>query len=233
MQRFSLPRRGQTLMLGTVATLAVAAMAAASSPAQSGGSRAAIPSGPPTPPCHAQAGFGCFVPAAPEPGTAIPSSEVNFSMRPAADNAFYIVGIQKGWYSDLGIKVNGFKATNDNAIPLAVKNQNNLGGMFGGSVIQVLNTQKNLKMVMFADDYLAQWLWASPKLKLKPVSYYVSKGMPFNEALKKALQPVIANGGSIATLPSLETRPILNLMFGMAGLRSRSSRSSTTLRTSC
>jgi len=52
----------------------------------------AIPAAPPTPACDSkpESGYGCFVPAPPEPGTDIPQQSLTFSMRAAADNAFYM-----------------------------------------------------------------------------------------------------------------------------------------------
>ncbi len=184
-----------------------------------------IPEGPPTPACDVkpESGYGCYIPAPPEPGTDIPQDSLTFSMRAAADNAFYIVTMKNGWFSDVGLTIEpkpyGFKATDENALPLAIKNQNNIGAMFGGSVIQTLRTNKKLKMIMFTDDFLGHFLWADPKLGLKPVTYYVKQGLPFPEALKKTLEPVLASGQKIATGPSLDTRPLIDTAFGVAGLK--------------
>ena len=44
-----------------------------------------------------------YIPATPEPGTDIPQVTVTFGMRPYADNTFYVIGIEKGWFKDVGI----------------------------------------------------------------------------------------------------------------------------------
>ena len=44
-----------------------------------------------------------FKPAAPEPGVDIPSATIKFGMRPYADNTFYIIGMKKGWFDEVGI----------------------------------------------------------------------------------------------------------------------------------
>lgn len=186
------------------------------------GAEITIPDGPPVPVCDAKADYGCFVPAPPEPGTDLPPSSIAFSMRPAADNAFYIVTMQNGWFKDVGITIepqpNGFKATDENAIPLLLKNQNNLGAMFGGSVIQTLRNNKKLKMIMFTDDFIGNIIWADPKLGLKPVSYYLEQGMPIEAALKETLQPLLGSGQKLATTAALDTRPLIDVAFGLAGL---------------
>ena len=44
-----------------------------------------------------------YAPAPPEPGTDIPAATIKFGMRPYADNTFYIIGMKKGWYNEVGI----------------------------------------------------------------------------------------------------------------------------------
>jgi hypothetical protein len=44
-----------------------------------------------------------FTPAQPEPGTDIPAATIKFGMRPYADNTFYVIGMKKGWFQDVGI----------------------------------------------------------------------------------------------------------------------------------
>ena len=46
-----------------------------------------------------------YTPAPPEPGTEIPQVTVTFGMRPYADNTFYVIGMEKGWFKDVGITV--------------------------------------------------------------------------------------------------------------------------------
>jgi hypothetical protein len=182
-----------------------------------------IPAAPPTPACEAGSDYGCFVPAVPEPGVDIPQQSLTFSMRPAADNAFYIVTLKNGWFKNVGLTIEpqpyGFRATDENAIPLCLKNQNNIGAIFGGSVIQTLRTSKNLKMIMFTDDFLGHFIWADPKLNLRPVGYYIKQGLPFEAALRKTLEPITISGQKLATSATLDTRPFIDTAFGLARLQ--------------
>ena len=182
----------------------------------------AIPDGPPAPACEAKPEYGCFVPPPPEPGTDLPTASVAFSMRPAVDNSFHIVAMQKGWFEDVGItiepKPNGFKATDENAIPLVVRNQNNLGAMFGPSVLQTLRNNKKLKMIMYTDDFVGNMIWASPNSGLKPVDEYLKQGMSIEAALKATLEPLVSPGKKLATTAALDTRPFIDVAFGLAGL---------------
>lgn len=181
-----------------------------------------IPGGPPKPQCAASPKFGCFTPAAPEPGTAIPPVNIAFEMRPAADNSFYVIPAAKGWFRDVGITTTpppyGLKATDQNAIPLVLHNQVNVGAMFGGSVIDSLGSQSKLKMIMLTDVQQGLFILANPALHLKPVSYYQHRGMPFTAALRAALQPTEKQGAQLATTPELDTRPLINDAYATAGL---------------
>lgn len=206
-----------------LATVAVMASSVAVLVANEGyAASIAIPEGPPAPACEAKAEYGCFVPAPPEPGTELPAASIAFSMRPSVDNAFYIVTLQNGWFKDLGITIEpqpyGFKATDENAIPLVVRNQNNLGAMFGPSVLQTLRTNKKLKMIMYTDDFIGNMIWASPKSGLKPVTEYLKQGMSIEAALKATLEPIVSSGKKMATTAALDTRPLIDLAFGLAGL---------------
>ncbi len=68
-----------------------------------------------------------YTPAAPEPGTDIPSVSVSFGMRPYADNTFYVIGIEKGWFKDVGITItpepDGMKTTENQWVSLLLNRQ--------------------------------------------------------------------------------------------------------------
>src|SRR5579864_5369142 len=68
-----------------------------------------------------------FVPAAPEAGTTIPHQQVKFGMRPFADNTFYVIAMQKGWFNDVCIGIEpapeGLKVNDTNATALLLNGQ--------------------------------------------------------------------------------------------------------------
>jgi ABC-type nitrate/sulfonate/bicarbonate transport system substrate-binding protein len=68
-----------------------------------------------------------YVPAAPESGTDIPAATIKFGMRPYADNTFYIIGMKKGWFDEVGIKFDpppyGIKANDSNVTTLLLNGQ--------------------------------------------------------------------------------------------------------------
>jgi ABC-type nitrate/sulfonate/bicarbonate transport system substrate-binding protein len=68
-----------------------------------------------------------FTSAPPEPGTDIPASAIKFGMRPYADNTFYVIGMKKGWFQDVGITFDpspyGLKANDSNVTTLLLNGQ--------------------------------------------------------------------------------------------------------------
>jgi ABC-type nitrate/sulfonate/bicarbonate transport system substrate-binding protein len=75
-----------------------------------------------------------FTPAPPEPGTEVPSAKFTFGMRPYADNTFYIIGMKKGWFKDVGITIlpepDGLKVTDTNVVALLLNGQVDMSSEF-------------------------------------------------------------------------------------------------------
>jgi len=156
--------------------------------------------GAPTPACDSKprSGYGCFVPAPPEPGTDIPQQSLTFSIARGGRQRLLHRNDEERLVQGCGahlepqaLWLQGNRRERDSARP---EEQNNIGAMFGGSVIQTLRTNKKLKMIMFTDDFLGHFIWADPKLGLKPVADYMKQGLPFQEALRKRWEPLVARG---------------------------------------
>ncbi len=214
-------KRAWFVSLGVVGLIGASVLAWTAT-AATGGERGRMAQ-PPKPMCQvSSADFGCFQPAAPEPGVAIPATSVTFGIRPYADNAFQVVGIKAGYFKDVGISIRGgslaLEMTANNGIPLMLNRQVDLGAMFGPTLVPTLKTQKKLKMVMFTDSYYGDVLLANPKLRLKSVEDYMKSGMNFKQALRKAVEPVV-KANLLGTGPLVDTRPFIDLTFNTAGFK--------------
>ena len=65
-----------------------------------------------------------YIPAAPEPGTDIPKSTVRMGILPYADGSFPIIGVKKGFFTDVGIGISpaeGTKVTEEQAHSLLMR----------------------------------------------------------------------------------------------------------------
>ena len=149
-----------------------------------------------------------FVPAAPEAGTDIPAATVKFGMRPYADNTFYIIGMKKGWFSDVGISFDpapyGLKANDSNVTTLLLNGQLDIISEFCPLMLPTYKDSAKLKCIGFTDNFLANAILANPKLKLKTFKDYVADGLDFEAALKAALAPM--KGKQLVGAPELSDR---------------------------
>lgn len=149
-----------------------------------------------------------FAPAAPEPGTAIPAATVKFGMRPYADNTFYIIGMKKGWFDEVGISFDpapyGLKANDSNVTTLLLNGQLDIISEFCPLMLPTYKDANKLKCIGFTDNFLANAILANPALKLKTFKDYIGQGMSYEAALKAALAPM--KGKTLVGAPELSDR---------------------------
>jgi hypothetical protein len=149
-----------------------------------------------------------FQPAAPEPGAEIPSATIKFGMRPYADNTFYIIGMKKGWFDEVGVKFDpapyGLKANDSNVTTLLLNGQLDIISEFCPLMLPTYKDANKLKCIAFTDNFLANAILANPALKLKTFKDYVGEGKSYDEALKAALAPM--KGKTLVGAPELSDR---------------------------
>jgi hypothetical protein len=149
-----------------------------------------------------------FAPAPPEPGTDIPAATIKFGMRPYADNTFYVIGMKKGWFQDVGITFDpapyGLKANDSNVTTLLLNGQLDIISEFCPLMLPTYKDANKLKCIAFTDNFLANAILANPALKLKTFKDYVAEGKSFDEALKTPLAPMKAK--TLVGAPELSDR---------------------------
>jgi hypothetical protein len=150
-----------------------------------------------------------FQPAPPEPGTDIPAATIKFGMRPYADNTFYMIGMKKGWFQDVGITFDpapyGLKANDSNVTTLLLNSQLDIISEFCPLMLPTYKDANKLKCIAFTDNFLANAILANPALKLKTFKDYLAEGKSYEDALKAALAPM--KGKTLVGAPELSDRP--------------------------
>jgi hypothetical protein len=150
-----------------------------------------------------------FIPAAPEPGTDIPAATIKFGMRPYADNTFYVIGMKKGWFKEVGIGFEpppfGLKANDSDVTTLLLNGQLDIISEFCPLMLPTYKEANKLKCIAFTDNFLANAILANPALKLKTFKDYIGEGKPYEQALKLALAPM--KGKTLVGAPELSDRP--------------------------
>src|SRR5713226_431671 len=129
--------------------------------------------------------------ATPEAGSDIPAATVKFGMRPYADNTYFVVGMEKGWFKDVGITVDpapyGLKTTEEQWVSLLLNHQVDMNSTTCSIMLTSYKTTDPLKCIGLAVTFYGQVMLANPKLGLKTVKDYVDGGATFTDALKQAL----------------------------------------------
>jgi hypothetical protein len=163
---------------------------------------------------------GLYVPAPPEPGTEIPSAQVNFGMRPYADNTFYVIAMKQGWFDDVGIEIGpeelGLKVTDTNVIALLLNRQLDMASQYCPLLLPTYKTADTLKCVGFTDNFLGTAILARPELGLKSFKDYIAEGMSFDEAIRAAVAPL--EGKTLVGSPVLSKRPFEEVVQQFSGI---------------
>ena len=159
-------------------------------------------------------------PATPEPGTDIPQVTVKFGMRPYADNTFYVIGIEKGWFKDVGITIEpapyGLKTTENQWVSILLNEQVDINTATCSIMLPSYKTTDQLKCAGFAVTFFGSVMLANPKLGLKTVRDYAKGGATFEEALRSALEPLV--GQTVYVPAAVSEKEFNEVPFKLAGL---------------
>jgi hypothetical protein len=149
-----------------------------------------------------------FKPASPEPGTEIPQATIKFGMRPYADNTFYIIGMKKDWFKEVGISFDpapyGIKANDSNVTTLLLNGQLDMISEYCPLMLPTYKQSPKLKCLASTDNFVGNAILANPKLKLRTFKDYLADGLSYEDAVKAALKPL--EGKSLVTSPQLSHR---------------------------
>lgn len=161
-----------------------------------------------------------YRPAPAEPGTDIPTATIKFGMRPYADNTFYIIGMKKGWFQDVGISFDpapyGLKANDTNVVTLLLNGQLDIISEYCPLILPTYQSSKALKCIAFTDTFLANAILANPALHLKGFKDYIAEGKSFTEAIHAALAPL--QGKTLVGAPELSDRPFEEGVANFSGV---------------
>jgi hypothetical protein len=168
----------------------------------------------------ADASNGGYIPATPEPGTEIPEVSVTFGMRPYADNTFYVIGIEKGWFDDVGITIKpepyGLKTTENQWVSILLNRQVDINTATCSILLPSYKSTDQLKCAGFAVTFFGSVMLANPKLGLKTVREYAESGASFDEALRQALTPLV--GETVYVPATVSEKEFNEVPFELAGL---------------
>lgn len=148
-------------------------------------------------------------------GAEIPEVDLKFGMKPFPDSTFYAIGIDRGYFEDVGLNVVpkpfGTELTPDTVVPLLLNGDVDIATINGPGTVKVMSQVPDLRMFGFADTYEATYLLASPDSGVEPVSERVEGGQDPAEAVADAMAEV--EGRAVAFNNAGSQRVFLNTVF--------------------
>jgi ABC-type nitrate/sulfonate/bicarbonate transport system substrate-binding protein len=155
----------------------------------------------------------------PSGGTEIPSVDVRFAMWPFGDTAIGFVGLEQGFFADVGITV----VPHGGETRLAAQTP---GELLSGQLdvasgympiqVQTFPRQPDIKMIQLHDVYVGAYLLASPSSRAKTYDDFARAGEPFRQAAKSAVLQLAGKRVALSTLGN--NRSFFSTLLGFAGL---------------
>ena len=173
--------------------LAPATRAPTATGAPAAATSAPVPTTAPAAAAASSAGGAEYQPATPEPGTDIPQVTMQFGMRPYADNTYFVVGMQNGYFKDVGISIQpeptGLKTTEQQWVSILLNRQVDVNSATCSALLPSYKNTNQLKCIGLAVTFYGQAMLANPKLHLKTLTEFMEGGAPtFEDGLKQTLQ---------------------------------------------
>ena len=114
-------------------------------------------------------------------------------MRPYADNTYFVIGMQNGYFKDVGINIqpepNGLKTTEQQWVSILLNRQVDINSATCSSLLPSYKQTDQLKCIGLAVTFYGQAMLANPKLHLKTLDDFMQvPGTSFNDGLKQTLQ---------------------------------------------
>src|SRR5262249_21767051 len=110
----------------------------------------------------------------------------------------------------------GIKTTEEQWVNILLNRQVDMNTATCSSLLPTYKTTNQLKCMGLSVTFYGQVTLANPKLKLKTVRDYVKEGATFEDALKKALSPLV--GKEVYANPSVAEKEYKEAPFRLAGL---------------
>lgn len=146
----------------------------------------------------AEGGIGAAVSA----GADIPAATVRLGIMPYGDHSILVIGIQKGFYKDVGIAITpeplGESVQANDAVARLGGNSLDITTWYSASKVAVMAQTSNMVMVGFHDVYIGTYILAAPWMKAKKIQEFVEEGHAFPEAMKLTVQQLIGKQVALA-----------------------------------
>jgi ABC-type nitrate/sulfonate/bicarbonate transport system substrate-binding protein len=155
----------------------------------------------------------------PSPGAEIPPVHVRFAMWPYGDSAIAFVGIEQGFFDEVGIHLDppqGETRLIEQTPGELLSGQLEMSSGYMPLLIQSFPYQPDIKMIQTHDVYVGNYLLASPAVGAKSYESFSEAGEPFEEAAKSAVRQI--KGKRIALSTVGNNRAFFSTLLGFSDL---------------
>ena len=141
----------------------------------------------------------------------IPSSTVNMAIYPCcADQSHYVIGLEKGWFADVGMEIDGGEfhlyTLFDQIVPSMQRGDFDVAGIFVQGYLQTLDTFGNdVPPIFFTATYVGYSILKSPGSDAKTTEDFMAEGMSFRDAAAAAVSQL--EGKEVYTPPHGQVQP--------------------------
>ena len=155
--------------------------------------------------------FSDFVPSA---GGEIPDATVPFSMWPYGDTTIGYIGIEEGFFGDVGITLSpeeGQTQLTDVTPGLLLSGELDVVVDYIPTMVQRYEEQPEIQMVQVLNSFIGNYVLAAPDRDATSVEEYVDEGMSFEDATAAVIADM--DGATVAL--SADVASARNLLDGM------------------
>jgi ABC-type nitrate/sulfonate/bicarbonate transport system substrate-binding protein len=151
-------------------------------------------------------------------GSSIPAVDVKFAMWPYGDTTIGVIGMEKGWFGDVGITLPNKKETRiETQVQQELLNkQLDIGSGYAPNTIQTYAKAPNLKMIHLQNSYIGNYAMANPATKAKKVKDFLAQGQDFNTAFANTIGQM--KGKRVALSDAGANKAFFNTILQMAKL---------------
>ena len=142
---------------------------------------------------------------------------IKFGMLPYGDHTQAIIGIKKGWFEDVGIRIDYEVIKIENVVPFLYKGELDMCSSPAGLLYPAYDTAPGLGIFVFADIFQGYAIMSQPGLQCRSFDEFLADGMDREDAFRATMQQL---KGKVFAYPS-ETaiKPFIDIVTQKGGLK--------------
>jgi len=134
---------------------------------------------------------------------------VRFGMLPYGDHTYAVIGAKKGWFEEVGIKLDYRPIKIEDAVPFVRNKSLDVASCPPGIVIAAFENNPGVVSFVFGDVFQGYALMARADKGLKTVSDFTKEGLPIDQAIRSTVRQM--RGATFAYPAEAAIKPFIDL----------------------